>query len=331
MGGALSSDRAPHDYTWVATDEPHATRRRQILEAHPEIEKLYGPDIRTFPVVVFMVLSQIFLAIALRETSWWIIAPILYCYGATVNHSLSLAVHEISHNLVFQSPKLNRALGFFANLPQGVASSITFRRYHLEHHMYQGVMGIDMDIASRFEGAYFSSPLMKLVWLFLQPLWYALRPLILAPKKAGAGEILNWIVVLAFDASLVYFYGWKPLVYLLLCNLIGHGVHPVAGHFIAEHFIFTPGYETFSYYGPLNLVTFNVGYHNEHHDFPKIAGWKLPQVKAMAPEFYDNLPCYTSWTAVLWNYVTKPNVGPYSRAVRSEKYSKALKEKATTD
>merc|ERR1719478_1606063 len=100
------------------------------------------------------------------------------------------------------------------------------------------------------------------------------------------------------------------------------GLHPCAGHFIAEHYAFNPGQETYSYYGPLNWLAFNVGYHNEHHDFPFIPGSRLPQLKAMAPEFYDEragLSECKSWPKVIYDYIMMDQVGPYARIKRKQK------------
>jgi sphingolipid delta-4 desaturase len=80
--------------------------------------------------------------------------------------------------------------------------------------------------------------------------------------------------------------------------------------------VFRAGQETYSYYGPLNALAFNVGYHNEHHDFPYIPGSRLAKLRSTAPEFYDQLLSHTSWARTLWRFVTRPSINGYSRIKR---------------
>eukprot|EP00850_Spirogloea_muscicola_P024445 SM000833S23180 [mRNA] locus=s833:919:2081:- [translate_table: standard] len=197
--------------------------------------------------------------------------------------------------------------------------AITFQRYHLEHHRYQGVQGLDVDIPSYAEGRYITNTLTKLLWVAFQLVFYALRPLVVNPKPLRRWELFNLVVQLAFDCALVAWVGWRPLVYLLLSTFLGGGLHPMAGHFIAEHYTFTKGQETYSYYGPLNVLAWNVGYHNEHHDFPRVPGNRLHKVREIAPEFYENLVSHTSWTRVIYNYIFDPAMGPFSRVMRKSK------------
>jgi sphingolipid delta-4 desaturase len=239
-----------------------------------------------------------------------------YCFGAFTTHALVLAMHEISHNLAFPTQLPNRVLGIYANLATFFPHFSMFQRYHMEHHQYQGVDGIDTDVPTQFEVEFFNNSAKKVLWLLLQPFFYALRPLMVKPKNPNKWELINWVVILSFDLAVFYYLGGKSLAYLIAGTFLGLGLHPVAGHFVAEHYEFIRGQETYSYYGPLNMVNFNVGFHYEHHDFPKIAWSNLPKVRQIAPEFYDPLPSYTSYTSVFWKYITDPTVGPFSRVKR---------------
>ena len=194
-----------------------------------------------------------------------------------------------------------------------------FKRYHMEHHQYQGDSEKDVDVPTEWEGKFFRTTFLKCIWLLLQPAFYALRPTIVRPKPPRTLDIINFVTIIAIDALIAFYISPVCVGYLVISTLLGMGFHPVAGHFISEHYVFTPGYETYSYYGSLNYICWNVGYHNEHHDFPRVPGWKLPLVKKIAPEYYDNLPHYQSWTGVLYKYLTDPTIGPFSRMVRNRK------------
>merc|ERR1711865_609079 len=133
----------------------------------------------------------------------------------------------------------------------------------------------------------------------------------------------NWAIIFSFDALVIYNFGMGPIWYLLISDFLAGSLHPCAAHFIAEHYVFTGETETYSYYGPLNWLTWNVGYHNEHHDFPNVAWSNLPKLKAMAPEFYDNLPYHKSWPLVIWKFITDPHVSTYNRVKRETSKGKA--------
>jgi sphingolipid delta-4 desaturase len=285
------------------------------LNAHPEVQELFGVDPSSKYWVLLSVALQFATAWLLRDQSWWLIIFLAYVWGGTINHSLNLAGHELAHNLFFDKPVHNTLFGFVANLPMPLAITVTFQKYHLIHHRYQGETTMDPDLPKVWEGQYFQNPVLKFLFLCAQPFIYTLRPLLSQPMPMTQWEIAQWIFQLSVDALIWYFISWKALMYLLASTFLGSSFHPLAGHFVAEHYEWTPGYETYSYYGILNKLTYNVGYHNEHHDFPRIPGSRLPQLKAMAPEFYNNLPS-VSWLGVMWRFVMDPKITPFSRTVR---------------
>jgi len=270
-----------------------------------------------------LVLIQIAIAWSLRDAPFWLIAVVAYGVGGVINQTLLLAIHEMSHNLAFSRPTLNRWFGIFVNLPVGVPVSAAFREYHLLHHAHQGDASRDTDIPTRWEASWVRGPLAKLIWVAFQGFAYAVRPMLVLPLKPSRWVLINFAVQMAFDVAIYLLFGWKSLIYFPLGALLVMGLHPMAGHFISEHYVFSPGQETYSYYGPLNHLAFNVGYHNEHHDFPSIAGSRLPRLKALAPEYYDSLVHHKSWTRALYDYVTRDDLNAASRTKRAPREGRA--------
>jgi len=268
-------------------------------------------------LVVANVLSAYMVTQVLQLNYFWTTVT-AYWFAGFINHCLLIGIHELSHNLVFGNsrPIANRLFGIWANIPIVVPMATSFKKYHVEHHRYLATEGRDVDLPTDWEGRFFNNPVLKIVWLFLYPVFYAIRPLIVHPLPPTKIELLNGIIQMTFNLIMWYFWGFKAVYYLLAATFLCMGLHPMSAHFVAEHYMFDRGYETYSYYGPWNILTWNMGYHMEHHDFPYIPCINLPKVRKIASEFYEDLPQHRSWFGIWREFVFNPNISPYSRVKR---------------
>jgi sphingolipid 4-desaturase/C4-monooxygenase len=269
--------------------------------------------------VLSVIVAQFIMAYLVRDWSWWTLWIAAYVISGTLNQNLFCAQHEISHCLAFRRPFHNKLLALVANFPLVVPVAVKFREYHHDHHLFLGVDGGDVDLPTVFEARLVSNTFMKVIYGFFYIVVYGVRPLLVRPKAAGSGDVINFVCVMTCNAAVLYFWGLKSLVYLFAGSIMGGGLHPLAGHLIAEHYMFEKGQETYSYYGPLNALAYNVGYHNEHHDFPQIPQTRLHKLRELAPEFYEPLYKHTSWCRVIWKFLSDPTVGPWSRMHRLQR------------
>jgi sphingolipid delta-4 desaturase len=305
------------DFKYDQAHNAHIFRAREIRKKYPEVRTLMGVNQTTAVWSVTLVATQLSVAYLLTHVHWlWLIVA-AYAFGAFVNHALYVIMHECTHNLVFRNNNYNRILGIFGDLALAIPSAMAFRKYHLLHHQYLGQYDMDPDIVSKKEGRLVgNSTIKKFIWISLLSLSQALRPLkIKNVEMLDRWIISNIVIVLLFNALLIIYVGPQAFIYLLISTFFALGAHPVGGRWIQEHYDDGHGQETHSYYGPLNKVCFNMGYHNEHHDFASIPWNKLPELKRLAPEFYDELHSYRSWTSVLRNFIFDRSMSPFSRVV----------------
>jgi sphingolipid delta-4 desaturase len=311
----------PKEFQYSKTPEPHKDRTRAILKSHPEVREQIGRNPYSFLIILFVVGLQILIAYLLSNQSWWAALIVAFAVGAFANHACFVLIHEAAHNLIFKNRTLNYISGILVDIPNVLPSSVSFRSYHLKHHSFQGDYYLDADLASKWEAKLIGNSFFgKALWEIFFPVFQAVRtPRLKEIQFINTWTIVNWIVVFGVDALVIIFFGWTSFLYLVFSFFFSIGFHPLGARWIQEHFLVSPPQETYSYYGPLNLVALNVGYHNEHHDFPSVPWNNLPKLKAAAPEFYDNLVYHKSWTMLWLKFLFDSNLSLYSRMLRNNR------------
>ncbi len=323
------------DFVRSTAPEPHRIRTRQILKAHPEIKKLIGQkNPATFWVAVACVSLMTLMAYLVRDQSWWIVVAAAWFIGAFPAHTLFVCIHEAAHNLIFRKPAANAWVAIFANLPTVFPTALSFKNFHIKHHAFQGVHELDADLPDWYEAKLIKNyAIGKAIWLLLFPVFQAIRT-IRCRELAVIDKwvVANVVVQLAFDVLIVLLFGWKALIFMALCLFFSVGFHPLGARWIQEHYLtLDPAQETYSYYGRLNVPNLNVGFHNEHHDFPSIPWNHLPNIKKTAPEYYDSLKYHTSFVRLFFRFLFDQEISLYSRIVRNERGRVALSDQSKPD
>jgi sphingolipid delta-4 desaturase len=321
------------NFVYSQTPEPHRGRTKTILKAHPEIRNLIGKNPYTIFAIVGLVLFQLVGAFLLSGLPWWAVIAAAYLLGAFADHALFVMIHECSHRLIFKSPVANRLSGIFANIPLIFPSSVSFERYHIKHHSFQGVHELDGDLPNHWEAKLINHYFIgKVIWLLFYPFFQLFRISRLKEIKPFDGWIaLNWIVQIVFVGGITLLWGPKALVFLILSFFFSVGLHPLGARWIQEHYLTHGEQETYSYYGVLNHVAFNVGYHNEHHDFPSVPWNRLPAIRETAPGFYNSLSYHTSWTKLFFRFLFDKEISLFSRIVRKNRGAVPLCDQSTPD
>ena len=309
------------DFSYSGDPEPHKARTKALLQVHPDVRELIGRNPWSFGLIILIVAFQTAAAFVLREQPWWLVLVTAYCIGAFANHALFVLIHECAHNLLFKKKWANIVSGIVADIPNVVPSSVSFKSYHLKHHSFQGDYSLDADLPSRWEARLVGSTVVgKALWLLFFPVFQALRPPRLKEIRfANAWTFVNWVVVFGYDVFIALQFGPIAFLYLGASFMFSIGLHPLGARWIQEHYLTSSPQETYSYYGPLNIVALNVGYHNEHHDLPSVPWSRLPALKSRAPELYNNLVWHSSWAKLLWRWLTDPDLSLFSRMVRTNR------------
>ncbi len=311
-------------FVHTAGPNPHIQRGKDIVKRHPEVRRHFGPYPPTGAYITAIVALQMAIAYQLRAASWlWVLAAI-YLVGAFASHALFVLIHEATHNLIVRRSLPNRLFGILCNVGQGFPSAMSFRTYHLLHHYHLDEYGYDADLAFEWEARLVgNSAARKALWLFLFPIIETLRPLRVQRPYTDAWIMANTAAIAVTDFLVWRLCGMRGLAYVVGSTLVGIGLHPLGARWVQEHYTFHEGQETYSYYGGLNRMQFNIGYHNEHHDLPKVPWVHLPTVTAMAPEFYDHLHWHRSWTLVLLQFLFDPQIDLFARITRTRRRGRA--------
>jgi sphingolipid delta-4 desaturase len=302
----------PAERRSTATEEAlwHVRRQRVILGQHPEVRALFGANPWTALCVTALVALQWGIGFELRQAPAWAILLAVLFVGAPIAHALGALIHECAHNLVFRATWKNKALALVANLGIIGPGAMEFRHQHLMHHRLLG------DTRER-DGGDTQAPTQREIRMSGDSPWRRLFFFTFGhfTHRARVGDapprdgwlLANQVSCALAGVALGLGFGPRSLAYVMFSLLFAFGPHPLGARRLSEHWTLRAGQPTCSYYGLANWISFQVGYHVEHHDFPHVPWTRLHRLRAIARDDYESLASFSSWSRLLFAHLFQPS------------------------
>jgi fatty acid desaturase len=226
----------------------------------------------------------------------WI--PLAMLQGFTV-FNFTVLLHEVVHHAVFagRRPRLERLLGFLYAIPSGISAS-QFTRWHLDHHAELG--SPDDDPKRRHLSPKINARWLKLLYCTpaLFPIYFRAARRETVTYEPGLRRSIareRWLSIaahLAVLASLALAFGWAAAVRAYIVPVFF--VFPVAFTLnrLGQHYSIDPA-DPAAWSTLLrghwfwDAAFLNSNYHLEHHYFPGVPFYRLPEVQQALEPFYQ--------------------------------------------
>ncbi|MDF1857014.1 fatty acid desaturase [Pseudooceanicola sp.] len=301
----------------------HMEMRRNAVSDHPELRKLTGTQPLTVLALPVILAVHWGMAWAVSDAPIWVIFIAAFFVGQIAIHAAGSLAHETAHKLIFSGDRAK--LGFDIGLEWILSSygkQLIYQYEHISsHHPYIGdyerdyehedICALQSRMMLRSENPRLQHLLTGFVlFIHLLPLgtivgdaligrvnkWASHRPQSDPDRHIGAmqppkSQMRLFMVVSALsNITLLALFGPWALLYHLWALSLFLGKFGIwnLGQSLSEHQGTDEITPTRSYYGWLNWLLFNTGYHNEHHTFAGVPWTRLPELRRRAPEVFNH-------------------------------------------
>ena len=250
---------------------------------------------RLLKVPLFFAACLAAVALAAWSESLWVALPCCVLAGLCL-HGLGVFMHEGAHGNLTRHRWTDRFVGFVCGLPAGVSCS-NYRATHDLHHRFENTQADPDNMTALFPSRRLRS-IVFYGWFFIGTPAYALLLMLTGPfRAAGRREkilcVVETLLVFAFHYALlaVWLEGWALYAWLgslaaaaVTANVRGLAEHTLLPQTDPPH----PFHSTRSTVSN-RIVSFffnNQNYHLEHHLFPRLPWYNLPELHELLQSSY---------------------------------------------